>query len=112
MLPVEFYGRHVLQTRMRLHLVAMKVPSLDQNTGFLPQSGPLLVQTLIATPPIEALIGALLPRLPRVIACGLGHLSSVGLPQDRDLLFFTESALSHGLPASAARAILSTYQWH
>ena len=90
----------------------MKAPGLDQNMSLLPQSGPLLVQTLIATPPIEALTGDLLPRLARVVARGLGHLSSVGLRQDRDLLFFTESALSHELPASAARAILSTYQWH
>jgi hypothetical protein len=47
-----------------------------------------------------------------VLARGLSNRSSVSLPQDRDNLFFTESALSHGLLACAARAILSTYPWH
>ena len=28
MLPVEFYGRHVLQTRMRSHLVVVAAPAL------------------------------------------------------------------------------------
>ena len=71
MLPVEFYGRHVLQTRMRSHLVVMTAPVLDQDTGFLSRSEPLLVQTLIAKPPVEALIGAVLPGLAGVVQRGL-----------------------------------------
>jgi hypothetical protein len=47
-----------------------------------------------------------------VLARGLSNLPSVGLPQDRDHLLFAESALSHGLLASKARAILSTYTWY
>jgi hypothetical protein len=70
-LPVEFYGCHVLQTRMRSHLVVMATPVLDQDSGFLPRSEPLLVQTLIAKLPIEALIGAVLPRLAWIVQCGL-----------------------------------------
>jgi hypothetical protein len=76
MLPVEFYGRHVLQTRMRSHLVVVAAPVLDQSTGFLPRPEPLLVQTLIAKPTIEALIGAVLPRLARIVQCG--SMSDVG----------------------------------
>ena len=72
-LPVEFYGRHVLQTRMRSHRVVMTAPVLDQGPNFLPRSEPILVQTLIAKPPIEALIGVVLPRLAKVVQGGLSH---------------------------------------
>ena len=82
MLPVEFYGRHVLQTRMRSHLVVMTAPVLDQDTGLLSRSEPLLVQALFANPPIEALIGAALPVLAGVVQRGLDNRFSDPL-QDR-----------------------------
>ena len=71
MLPVEFYVRHVLQTRMRSHLVVMTAPVLDQNAGHLSRSEPPLVQTLIAKPPIEALIAAVVPGVAGVVQHGL-----------------------------------------
>ena len=67
MLPVEYYGRHVLQTRKRSHLVVMTAPVLDQYTSLLSRSEPLLVQILIAKPPIEALIVTVLPGLAGVV---------------------------------------------
>jgi hypothetical protein len=70
-LPVEFYGCQVLQTGMRSHLVVMATPVLDQDTGFLPGTKPFLVQAFIAQPPVEALVGAVLPRLARIVQCGL-----------------------------------------
>jgi hypothetical protein len=56
---------------MRSHLVVITAPVLDQDTSFLPRSEPLLVLTLIAKPPIEALIGAVPPGLAWIVQCGL-----------------------------------------
>jgi hypothetical protein len=47
-----------------------------------------------------------------VIARGIRHRSSVSLPQHRDHLLFTKSALPHRPLAFGARPILSTYPWH
>jgi hypothetical protein len=68
---MEFYGRHVLQARMRTDLVVVAAPSLDHDTGLVPGSKPLLVQALIARPPVEALVGAVLPRLAWIVQCCL-----------------------------------------
>jgi len=111
MLPVEFYGRHVLQTRMRSHLVVMTAPVLDQDTGLLSRSGPLLVQTLIAKPPIEALIGAVVPGLAGVVQRGLDtRFSDPAITDPRVLPSQSPHRIDHGLLACAARTILSTYQ--
>ncbi len=71
MLLMEFYGRHVFQARVRADLVVMATPVLDQDTGLVPGTKPLLVQAFIAQPPVEALVGAVLPRLARIVQCGL-----------------------------------------
>lgn len=71
MLLMEFYGRHVLQARMRANLVVMATPVLDQDTGLVPGTKPLLVQAFIAQPPVEALVGAVLPWLAWIVQCGL-----------------------------------------
>ena len=68
---MQFFGRHVLQTRIRSNLVVMTAPVLDQDTGLLWRSEPLLVQTLIAKPPIEVLIVTVLPGLAGVVQRGL-----------------------------------------
>jgi hypothetical protein len=52
---------------MRSYLVVTTAPVLNQNTGFLSRSEPLLVHTLIANLPSEALIGAVLPGLVKVV---------------------------------------------
>src|SRR5690606_526577 len=68
---------------------------------------PLHVGRIQLAKPLAPAIQRLLADL--VFAGDLGHRRPVRLPQDRDHLFFSESALSHGLLASGARAILSTY---
>ncbi len=71
MLLMEFYGRRVLQARMRADLVVMATPVLDQDTGLVPRAKLFLVQAFIAHPPVEALVGAVLPMLARIVHCGL-----------------------------------------
>jgi hypothetical protein len=56
---------------MMADLVVMATPVLDQDTGFVPGTKLFLVQTFIAQPPVEALVGAVLPRLARIVQCGL-----------------------------------------
>jgi hypothetical protein len=56
---------------MRAGLVVMAAPVLDQDTGFVPGAKPFLVQAFIAQTPFEALVGAVLPRLPRIVQCAL-----------------------------------------
>src|SRR5262249_38931676 len=46
-----------------------------------------------------------------VLLRNLGHWTAISFPQNRDHLFFGETALLHRLPFWAAGTILSTYDW-
>ncbi len=87
-------GQHPLQTCV----LGLKAARLLHIAGF--------EHAKLLSPDVDRLLTDL------VLARSLGDRSAVGLPQNRDHLLFTESALSHGLLASAARAILSTYPLH
>lgn len=64
MLP-EFCEGAVVQARMRLHLVVVASPLFDDHARIASGSEPLHVQALVAQPFVEAIVGAVLPRLPR-----------------------------------------------
>src|SRR5271169_2862672 len=62
----ELGGSAVLRTRMRPYCIVMPTPDFDQDPSLDAVAKPLHVQALVAELAVEALVGAILPRLARI----------------------------------------------
>ena len=62
----EFYGRAVCKAGMRSDLVVVPAPGLDDHPCFVARAEPFQTEAFIAQFPVEALVGAVLPRLARI----------------------------------------------
>jgi hypothetical protein len=51
---------------MRAHLIVVLARDFDDDLGLSARAEPLHARSLLAQPPVEALVGAVLPRLARV----------------------------------------------
>src|SRR3982750_1836216 len=63
MLLVELQGRQVAEAAVGTHGVVMPAPGLDDHTCLFARAKPLSAQAFVSEAAVEALVGAVLPRL-------------------------------------------------
>ncbi len=71
----ELRWRQVLQAALRPGLVVVLAPGLDDDLGFAARAEPFDGQALVAELAVEALVGAVLPGLARVVEHGRDALT-------------------------------------
>ena len=123
-MATEFFRCTVIEARMRPYVIVMTPPDFDEDACFGATAKPLHAQAFVAELAVEALIGAVLPRVSgidqRSVDLRLGELLKDHLAhefrailraQDRNHLPFGKPDLRHQLLASSAGAIVSSDEW-